>query len=140
MISGYGSPKVPLRNRNPATLGSGLQSGAGCPTVFAMAGMYSMNDLLNLLAQEGGEEVRLEPGEPPLMVLQGRPKVVDGALVTADYVAELFRGVATEEQKRELDRCGDIHFTFVARGSGRFSLLAAMRGENLSLRIKNLGR
>ena len=105
-----------------------------------MAGMYSMNDLLNLLAQEGGEELRLEPGKPAVMVLQGKPKVVDGALVTTDYVAELFRGLATEEQRRELDRCGDIHFTFVSRGSARFSLLAAMQGENLSLRIKNIGR
>jgi len=105
-----------------------------------MAGMYSLNDLLNLLAQEGGEEVRLEPGKPPVMVLQGRPKVVDGALVTTDYVAELFRGVATEEQRRELDSCGDLHFTFVSRGSARFSLQAAIQGENLTLTIKNIGR
>src|ERR1041385_7099252 len=99
-----------------------------------MAGMYSMKDLLNLLAQEGGEEVRLEPGKPPVMVLQGKPKVVDGALVTADCVAELFRGVATEDQRRELDSCGDIHFTFVAGGSARFSLRAALHGGNFSLR------
>jgi Tfp pilus assembly ATPase PilU len=105
-----------------------------------MAGMYSMNDLLKLLAQQGGEEVRLEPGKPPVMVLQGKPKVVDGALVTSDYVSELLRGVATEEQRRELDSCGDLHFTFVAAGSSRFSLQAAIQGENLSLRIKNLGR
>lgn len=105
-----------------------------------MAGMYSLNDLLNLLAKEDGEEVRLEPGNPPLMVLQGKTKIVDGALVTTEYVAELFRGVATDEQRRELDRCGDLHFTFVSRGSARFSLLASMQGENLSLRIKNIGR
>src|SRR5260221_11807327 len=48
--------------------GSRLQFRADCPTVFGMAGMYSMNDLLNLLAQEGAEEVRLEPGKPPVMV------------------------------------------------------------------------
>ena len=117
-----------------------MQSGAECLTLFVMAGMYRMNDLLNLLAQEDGEEVRLEPGKPPVMVLKGKSKVIDGALVTSDYVVELFRGVATEEQGRELEKCGDIHFTFVARGSARFSLLAAMHGENLSLRIKNIGR
>jgi Tfp pilus assembly ATPase PilU len=105
-----------------------------------MAGMYSMNDLLNLLSQEGGEEVKLEPGKPPVMVLRGKPKVVDGALLTSEYVAELFGGVATEEQRRELDRCGDLHFTFVAQGSARFRMLASMHGENLSLTIKNIGR
>lgn len=105
-----------------------------------MSGMYSLNDLLNLLAQEGGEEVRLEPGKPPVMVLQGKVKVVDGTLVTTDYVAELFRGMATEAQRRELDTCGDIHFVFLVPGSGRFSLRAAIRGENFSLTIKNIDR
>ena len=117
-----------------------MQSGAVCPTVFGMAGMYNMNDLLNLLAHEGAEEVRLEPGKPPVIVLQGKARVVDGMLVTSDYVAELFRGIAREEQRGELDRCGDIQFIFVAQGSARFSLLAAMQGKNLSLRIKNIGR
>jgi hypothetical protein len=117
-----------------------LQSGAARSIVFGMAGMYSMNDLLNLLAHEGAPELKLEPGKPPVMVLQGKARFVDGGVITSDYVAELFRGIATEEQKRELDRCGDIHFTFVAQGSARFSLLASIQGENLSLRIKNLGR
>ena len=121
-------------------LRSRLQSRVACPTVFVMAGMYSINDLLNLLVQEGAEEVRLEPGKPPVMVLQGRVRVVDGALVSSDYVAELFRGIATEEQRRELERCGDIRFIFVAQGSERFSVVAAAQGANLSLRIKNIGR
>ena len=49
--------------------------------------------------------------------------------------AELFRSIATEEQKRELGRCGDIHFTFAAQNSARFGVSAAMQGG-----IKNLGR
>ena len=105
-----------------------------------MAGMYSLNDLLNLLAHEGAEEVRLDPGKPPVIVLRGKPRVVDGGLVTSEDVSELFRGIATDEQRRELDRCGDIHFIFVAQGSARFSLLAALQGEILSLTIKNIGR
>ena len=117
-----------------------MQSGDVCPTVFGMAGMYSMNDLLNLLAHEGAEEVRLEPRKPPVIVLRGKPRVVDGGLVTSDDVSELFRGIATEEQRRELETCGDIHFIFVAQGSARFSLLAAAQGEDLSLTITNIGR
>jgi Tfp pilus assembly ATPase PilU len=105
-----------------------------------MAGMYSMNDLLNLVAHEGAEELRLEPGSPPVIVLQGKPRVVDASLATSDNVAELFRSIATEEQRRELDRCGDIHFTFVAQNSARFGVSAGQQGEFLKLRIRNLGR
>jgi len=102
--------------------------------------MYNMEDLLNLIAREGAEELRLEPGRPPVMVLQGKARVIDGALVSSDNVTELFRSIATEEQSRELRQCGDIHFTFAARNSARFSVGAGLRKECLSLRIKNLGR
>jgi Tfp pilus assembly ATPase PilU len=108
--------------------------------VVGMAGMYSMNDLLNLVAREGAEELRLEPGRPPVMVLNGKPRVIDGSLITSDNVAELFRGIATEEQRRELGCCGDIHFAFVAQNSARFNVSAATQGECLSLKIKYLGR
>jgi Tfp pilus assembly ATPase PilU len=105
-----------------------------------MAGMYNMEDLLNLIAREGAEELRLEPGRPPVMVLQGKARVIDGSLVSSDNVTELFRSIATEEQSRELSQCGDIHFTFAAQNSARFSVGAGLRKECLSLRIKNLGR
>ena len=103
-----------------------------------MAGLYRMSDLLRLLAHEGAEELRLEPGRPPVMVLRGKPRVIDGGVVTTDDVAELFRGIATEEQNRELERCGDIHFTYGPQD--RFRIEAASQGEFCSLRIKNMGR
>jgi Tfp pilus assembly ATPase PilU len=108
--------------------------------VFGMAGMYGMNDLLNLVARESAEELRLEPGRPPIIVLHGKARVVDSSLLTSDNVNELFRGIATEEQSRELRRCGAIHFNFAAQNSARFWVNAVVQGEALGLTIKNLGR
>ncbi|HEV2207928.1 MAG TPA: hypothetical protein VG167_04090 [Verrucomicrobiae bacterium] len=105
-----------------------------------MAGMYNMNDLLNLLAREGADEMHLEPDRPPVMLLQGKPRVMDGALITSDTVAALFRGIATEEQRRELELCGNIHFAYTGANSARFLVKAAINGEHLNLSIKNLGR
>ncbi|MGH7969221.1 MAG: hypothetical protein ACREIC_10900 [Limisphaerales bacterium] len=102
--------------------------------------MYSLGDLLNLVAREAAEELRLEPGRPPVMVLQGKPRVIDGALVTSDNVAELFRGIASEEQRREFELCGNIHFTFIAPNSAQFKVRATLQGESISLSIRNLGR
>jgi Tfp pilus assembly pilus retraction ATPase PilT len=107
--------------------------------VFDMAGMYSMRDLLNLVAREGADELHLEPGRPPVMVLQGKRRVIDGTLVTNDHVAELFKGIATEDQKQELDRCGTSHFAFAAPNSARFLIGATLQGASLRLSIKNLG-
>jgi Tfp pilus assembly ATPase PilU len=107
--------------------------------VFGMAGMYNIDDLLNLASREGAEELRLEPGRPPVMALHGKYRVIDGTPLTADDVAALFHSIATEDQRRELDRCGNTRFTFAVRHSGQFSVSAALQGEQLNLNIKNLG-
>ena len=67
-----------------------------------MGGMYRMQDLLMLVAHERAEELRLEPGRPPIMVLHGKARVMDGELVTSDNIAELFHSIASEEQNQEL--------------------------------------
>jgi twitching motility protein PilT len=108
--------------------------------VSGMAGMYSVHDLLNLVAREGADELRLEPGRPPVMMLQGKLQMIDGGLLTSDEVAELFRSMATDEQRRELDQCGNLRFIFAAGNSARFNVTAVMREQHLCLTAKNLGR
>ena len=103
-----------------------------------MSGMYSMKDLLGLVVGQGAAELRLEPGRPPMMLLHGRVRILDGPLVTSDHIGELFRGIATDEQRRELDLCGSTQFRYVSGESARFSVRAAMQGKSLSLSIKNL--
>ena len=103
-----------------------------------MPGTYSMKDLLNLVAQQGADELRLESDRPPTMLLHGKVRVLDGPPVTSDQITELFRGIATDEQRRELDLCGSTHFRFAAENSTNFSVRAGMRGNSLSMSIKNL--
>jgi Tfp pilus assembly ATPase PilU len=105
-----------------------------------MAGMYRMYDLLNLVARQGAAELRLLPESPPVMILDGKPRVIDGPPITSDEVAELFRSIATEEQTRELDKCGDIRFSYNTENAMRFTVSATTQGGKLSLRLKNVGR
>ena len=100
--------------------------------------MYSMKDLLKLVAQQGAAELRLEPDRPPMMLLHGKVRVLDGPLVTSEQINELFRSIATDEQGRELDLCGNTQFRYAAENSTRFSVRADLRGNTLSLSIKNL--
>jgi Tfp pilus assembly ATPase PilU len=107
---------------------------------IGMPGMYNLNDLFDLMTREGAEELRLDPGRPPVMVLQGRLRVIDGALLTTENVAELFRSIATKEQRRELDQCGDIHFNLAVSNSDRFNVSATIQGEQFSLCVRNMSR
>ncbi len=105
-----------------------------------MPGMYSMNDLLKLMAREGAAELRLEPDRPPMMLLHGQTRVLDGPLITSHDVAQLFDGIATQEQRRELDLCGDVRFRYVGGHSEQFTVKAELHDAVLSLRITNLTR
>ena len=102
--------------------------------------MYRMLDLLSLLTSEEAEELRLEADRPPMMVLHGKARVMDGALVSNEDVAELFRSIATEAQNSELARCGESHFIFVSDRSARFKIRATIDGDRVCVVVRNLSR
>lgn len=74
-----------------------------------MAEMYCLNDLLSLAGRERAEELRVEPGKVPSIVIRGRSRALDLPPLTSDNVAELFRSFATGERMEEQRRCGDVH-------------------------------
>lgn len=105
-----------------------------------MSGTYNMKDLLKLIAQQGAAELSLEPERPPMMLLHGKLRVLDGPALTSDQITELLQGIVTDEQRRELELCGSVYFTYAAEHSTHFSVRAGVRGKNVSLSITNLGR
>ncbi len=103
-----------------------------------MAGMYHMKDLLLLTVQESAEELLLEPDQPPRMLLHGKVRVLDGPLLTSDEVGELLHSIATDEQLRELELCGDARFRYVADHLAAFNVHAQMPDNRLQVKIKCL--
>ncbi len=103
-----------------------------------MSGMYSMKDLVTRVAQQGAAELRLESDRPPMMLLHGQVRVLDGPQVTSDHITELLHGIVTDEQRRELDLCGSVRFTYAAEHSTHFSVRVGIHGKDVSMNIKNL--
>jgi Tfp pilus assembly pilus retraction ATPase PilT len=52
-----------------------------------MAGMYCLTDLLDLAVRESAQELRLEQGKPPAIVMHGQFRTLDLPVLTADNVA-----------------------------------------------------
>jgi Tfp pilus assembly pilus retraction ATPase PilT len=102
--------------------------------------MYCINDLMNLAVREAAEEIRLEAGQPPVMVLHGRARALDLPPLTEDNVMELFRSFASPEQIEELGRCGDVRFNHIFQHSAQFAVVAQMQHAHITLKLKNLGR
>ncbi len=104
-----------------------------------MAGMYHLKDLLLLTVQESAEELLLETDQPVRMRLHGKVRVLDGPLLTTEQVSELLRSVATGEQRRDLELCGDAHFRYAADHLAQFSVHAQTQDNRLHVKIKYLG-
>ncbi|HEY5911174.1 MAG TPA: hypothetical protein VJA21_11280 [Verrucomicrobiae bacterium] len=105
-----------------------------------MAGMYCLKDLLNLVEVERAEELRLEPGKVPVMVVRGQPRALDLPALTSDNVAELFSSFASKAHLEELRRCGDVHFNHTFQNSARLAVTASMDHEDVCLKLKHLGQ
>jgi Tfp pilus assembly ATPase PilU len=137
----YPLARSPLRHFTSRSKDQGqprLHSLLRYSTVSFMAGMYHLKDLLLLVVEESAEELLLQPDQPPRMLLHGKVRVLDGPLLTSDQVGELLRSIATDEQCRELELCGDAHFHYAAGQSGQFSVHAQMQDDRLHVKIKYL--
>lgn len=99
-----------------------------------------MNDLLNLMAQERAEELRLEPGKSPVLIQHGETHMVDTRTVSSADLQDLFASISTETQRDELERCGDVHYPYAGQNGTRFKVTAMVEGAGINLRIKNLNR
>ena len=54
-----------------------------------MSGMYSIKDLINLVAQQGAAELRLQPDRPPMILCVGRLSPVKDHLTLLAAAATL---------------------------------------------------
>jgi Tfp pilus assembly ATPase PilU len=97
-----------------------------------------MKDLLTLVTSEHAEELLVDVGCPPVVLLGGGEHTIEGPVVTRENAAQLFQALADAEQVRELDRCGDVKFIFSPNRSERFAVAASLRHDNINLQIRNL--
>jgi Tfp pilus assembly pilus retraction ATPase PilT len=105
-----------------------------------MAGMYCMRDLLELLLQQGAEELHLLADRMPIMLRGGRPVGIDVPELAPDDISQLLRSVSTEAQLQELGDCGDIRFIYLFQGSARFAIAAKVENQQLGVKVRNLNK
>lgn len=105
-----------------------------------MAGMYCIRDLLELLIRERATELSIVSGRTPVFAANGEKLPIDVPELSRDEVMELLNSIATDEQKQELQRCGDVRFIHSFQNSVRFSIMASLSATGITLTIRNLGR
>ena len=63
----------------------------------------------------------MQVGAPPLIVLRGEQKAIEGPILSAEDADHLLRSIATSRQMREMWERGEMEFLYNFRNSSRLS-------------------
>src|SRR5437899_1907256 len=77
---------------------------------------YSISDLLGLMMAERGESVRLEVGQPAILLVKGQKFEVEGPFVAAEVVDELLRTTVSTRRVRDFRKHGVVEAIYTFQG------------------------
>ncbi|MBN1458916.1 MAG: type IV pilus twitching motility protein PilT [Armatimonadetes bacterium] len=82
--------------------------------------MVDLDELLEVLVREGGSDLHLRVGEPPLYRVHGDLQRTDSPPLTKDTVARLVFGMMTDEQRVLVERRAEVDLGYEIPGLARF--------------------
>jgi Tfp pilus assembly ATPase PilU len=105
-----------------------------------MARSYTLNHLLERLLCDDASELHVLAESPPFVIVYNERIAVGSASITNDNIADLLYNLATIDQMKELNACGEVQFIYLFRNWIRFSIIASIAQSDFSIKIRNLGR
>ncbi|HHU82511.1 MAG TPA: type IV pilus twitching motility protein PilT [Firmicutes bacterium] len=78
-------------------------------------------DLLRIAVEKGASDLHLTTGRPPVLRINGELTFIEGQpVLTKETIPNLLEPALTAERKAELDRNGQVDFSYGLPGLGRF--------------------
>ena len=94
-----------------------------------------MDALLHLLNSDGGDELQLHVGWPPVLVLQGQRHEIEGPRLTPETMEGLLHRVTTTRQRRELRDRGRVQFVYRFRRVTDFVVRARVENDSIGIDV-----
>ncbi|MET0262531.1 MAG: type IV pilus twitching motility protein PilT [Rariglobus sp.] len=97
---------------------------------------YEMNDLLDLLVEQGASDLHLQVGQPPTLRISGSMVPIDGPQLTPADTEKLMLSITPDnhQQNVKLNGGSDFGFAFLEKARLRVSVLKAKGNYGLVLR------
>jgi hypothetical protein len=99
---------------------------------------YSISDLLGLIMAGRGDSVRLEVGQPAILMVKGQKFEVEGPFVAAEIVDELLRTTVSTRRVRDFRKHGVVEAIYTFKGA-RFLVRAVQAFGDFRLDLHALG-
>lgn len=94
-----------------------------------------MDDLLHLVHSDGADGLRLQVGQPPVVVIDGEDQQVEGPAISVEDAERLLPSITAIRQRRVLRQHGDVEFIYRFRDRAGFVVRAKIRDENVFIDI-----
>lgn len=100
---------------------------------------FTIEDLLREAAMKGGSDMHITVGIPPMVRINGSVMALgDYPVITRESAKELVFSIVSEERVKTLEQQGDVDFSFVLEGIGRFRVNAFKQRNSYCLAIRLL--
>jgi twitching motility protein PilT len=97
---------------------------------------YEMNDLLELMVDQGASDLHIQVKQPPTLRMSGTMTPVDGPPLTAQESEDLMKAITSTAHQERLKTTGGADFGFAYKNQARFrvSVLRAKGAYGMVLR------
>lgn len=99
----------------------------------------TMADLLREAAMKGSSDMHITVGVPPMVRINGSVVALGGyPIITQEMSKELVYSIVSEERRKILEKEGDVDFSFILEGIGRFRVNAFKQRNSYCVAIRLL--
>jgi len=97
---------------------------------------YEMNDLLELMVDQGASDLHLQVHQPPTLRMSGSMVPVEGEKLTPQDTEDLMKAITSSTNQEQLKTTGgaDFGFAYMERARFRVSVLRAKGAYGIVLR------
>ena len=99
---------------------------------------YQMSDLLQLMVAEGGADLHIRVGIPPVIRIHGILQRVDGPVLKPEDTEELMRSITSEDHVQQIREKGGADFGFAFGEVARFRVSAFKEKGNFAIVLRQI--
>ncbi|ABK44118.1 pilus retraction ATPase PilT [Magnetococcus marinus MC-1] len=97
-----------------------------------------LNDLLTFIVQNGGSDLHLSAGLPPMVRIDGDVRRIDVPTQSSDDVLAMLHGIMNDVQKQSFTETHESDFSFALEGVARFRVNAFMQQRGVSAVLRTI--
>jgi len=99
---------------------------------------YQMSDLLQLMVSEGGADLHIRSGIPPVIRIHGVLQRVDGPPLRPEDTEELMRSITSEDHIQQIREKGGADFALAFGEASRFRVSAFKEKGNFAIVMRQI--